>query len=63
MGKKTPAESVRLAECIGEVRALLHQILSDTVPLNTKSKGKTRLSKSKFMCNRVFYFKYCFSFL
>lgn len=47
-GKKTPPESVRLAECIGEVRALLHQILSDTVPLTTKSKGKTRTSKSEF---------------
>ncbi|XP_017880442.1 E3 ubiquitin-protein ligase MYCBP2-like [Ceratina calcarata] len=46
VGKKTPAESVRLAECIGEVRALLHQILSDTVPLNAKSKGKLRSSKS-----------------
>ncbi|CAK9797457.1 E3 ubiquitin-protein ligase MYCBP2 [Anthophora quadrimaculata] len=46
VGKKTPAESVRLAECIGEVRALLHQILSDTVRLNTKCKGKTRTSKS-----------------
>ncbi|XP_076245488.1 MYC binding protein highwire [Calliopsis andreniformis] len=44
--KKTPPESVRLAECIGEVRALLHQILSDTVPLTTKSKGKTRSSKN-----------------
>ncbi|XP_015122961.1 E3 ubiquitin-protein ligase MYCBP2 isoform X2 [Diachasma alloeum] len=41
--KKTPPESVRLAECIGEVRALLRQILSDPVPTNFKSsKGKTR---------------------
>ncbi|KAK9309341.1 hypothetical protein QLX08_000965 [Tetragonisca angustula] len=51
VGKKTPAESVRLAECIGEVRALLHQILSDTVPLNTKSKGKTRPTKSPNVVN------------
>ncbi|KAG9437358.1 E3 ubiquitin-protein ligase MYCBP2 isoform X10 [Apis mellifera carnica] len=50
-GKKTPAESVRLAECIGEVRALLHQILSDTVPLNAKSKGKTRLNKTPSAIN------------
>ncbi|XP_076623337.1 MYC binding protein highwire isoform X2 [Colletes latitarsis] len=51
VGKRTPAESVRLAECIGEVRALLHQILSDTVPLNIKSKGKTRLNKSSSAIN------------
>ncbi|XP_076287336.1 MYC binding protein highwire isoform X6 [Lasioglossum baleicum] len=51
IGKKTPTESVRLAECIGEVRALLHQILSDTVPSNTKSKGKTRTSKSSGAIN------------
>ena len=37
-GKKTPSESVRLAECIGEVRALLRQILSDSVTLNAKTK-------------------------
>lgn len=37
--KKTPSESVRLAECIGEVRALLRQILSDSVSLTTKTKG------------------------
>ena len=37
--KKTPSESVRLAECIGEVRALLRQILSDSVTLNSKTKG------------------------
>lgn len=46
--KKTPAESVRLAECIGEVRALLRQILSDSLPVTTKSKGKTRSNKSKY---------------
>ncbi|KAK1123903.1 hypothetical protein K0M31_006933 [Melipona bicolor] len=51
VGKKTPAESVRLAECIGEVRALLHQILSDSVPSNTKSKGKTRPTKSPTVGN------------
>ncbi|XP_011315230.1 E3 ubiquitin-protein ligase MYCBP2 isoform X2 [Fopius arisanus] len=42
--KKTPPESVRLAESIGEVRALLRQILSDPVPTNSlksSSKGKT----------------------
>ncbi|XP_076385847.1 MYC binding protein highwire isoform X12 [Megachile rotundata] len=51
VGKKTPAESVRLAECIGEVRALLHQILSDTVPSTTKSKGKTRPNKNTATIN------------
>jgi len=44
--KKTPPESVRLAECIGEVRALLRQILSDSLPITLKSKGKTRSNKS-----------------
>ncbi|KAH0954749.1 hypothetical protein HN011_008203, partial [Eciton burchellii] len=44
--KKIPPESVRLAECIGEVRALLRQILSDSVPIILKSKGKTRSNKS-----------------
>lgn len=37
--KKAPSESVRLAECIGEVRALLRQILSDTITINFKTKG------------------------
>lgn len=41
-GKKTPQESLRLAESVGEVRALLRQILSDAVPTNFKSKGKTK---------------------
>lgn len=45
--KKTPPESVRLAECIGEVRGLLRQILSDVIPVAVKSKGKTRSSKSE----------------
>lgn len=44
--KKTPPESVRLADCVGEVRALLRQILSDSLPLTLKNKGKTRLNKS-----------------
>ncbi|RLU27103.1 hypothetical protein DMN91_000902 [Ooceraea biroi] len=44
--KKIPPESVRLAECIGEVRALLRQILSDSLPITLKSKGKTRSNKS-----------------
>ncbi|XP_043286736.1 E3 ubiquitin-protein ligase MYCBP2 isoform X2 [Venturia canescens] len=45
-GKKSPPESVRLAECVGEVRALLRQILSDSVPTGLRSKGKTKTSKS-----------------
>ncbi|XP_046604041.1 E3 ubiquitin-protein ligase MYCBP2 isoform X2 [Neodiprion virginianus] len=44
--KKTPPESVRLAECIGEVRGLLRQILSDVIPITVKNKGKTRSTKS-----------------
>ncbi|XP_035719406.1 E3 ubiquitin-protein ligase MYCBP2-like isoform X2 [Vespa mandarinia] len=50
-GKRTPSESVRLAECIGEVRALLRQILSDSVPLSTKCKGKTRSNKNSESLN------------
>lgn len=53
LGKKMPSESVRLAECIGDVRALFRQILSDAVPANTKSKGKAKLSKSKFKLNLI----------
>lgn len=33
---------MRLAECVGEVRALLRQILSDNVTVSTKSKSKTK---------------------
>lgn len=44
--KKSPPESVRLAECIGEVRALLRQILSDSLPITLKTKGKTRSNKN-----------------
>ncbi|XP_066580931.1 E3 ubiquitin-protein ligase MYCBP2 [Prorops nasuta] len=44
--KRTPSESVRLAECVGEVRALLRQILSDTVLVSTKTKEKGRFNKS-----------------
>ncbi|XP_012285925.1 E3 ubiquitin-protein ligase MYCBP2 [Orussus abietinus] len=43
--KKSLPESVKLAECIGEVRALLRQILSDSLTTNAKTKGKTRVSK------------------
>lgn len=46
VAKKIPAESVRLAECICEVRAVLRQILSDSLPITLKSKGKTRSNKS-----------------
>lgn len=38
--KRTPAESVRLAECTGDVRALLKQILSYSLPSYSKKKGK-----------------------
>ncbi|KAG7189524.1 hypothetical protein KM043_017215 [Ampulex compressa] len=49
--KKTPPESVSLAECIGETRALLRQILSDT--LHVKRKGKARASKSSNTLNNT----------
>ncbi|KAK0177732.1 hypothetical protein PV328_001750 [Microctonus aethiopoides] len=44
-GKKTPQEAVLLAECIGDVRALLRQILSDSIPGTMKFKGKTKSGK------------------
>ena len=48
--KKIPAESVRLAECVGDVRALLRQILSDSVPsINiTRKTSKSRSLKSEY---------------
>jgi hypothetical protein len=48
--KKIPAESVRLAECVGDVRALLRQILSDSVPsVNiTRKTSKSRSLKSEY---------------
>jgi hypothetical protein len=48
--KKIPAESVRLAECVGDVRALLRQILSDSVPsVNiTRKTSKSRSMKSEY---------------
>lgn len=52
--KKIPAESVRLAECVGDVRALLRQILSDSVPsVNiTRKTSKSRSLKSEYF-NRI----------
>lgn len=39
--KKTAQESIRLAECVGDVRALLRTILSDSLPsLRKKNQGK-----------------------
>ncbi|KAH1008686.1 hypothetical protein HUJ05_009221, partial [Dendroctonus ponderosae] len=36
--RKSPLENVHLAKCIGDVRSLLKQILSDNVPLQMQSK-------------------------
>lgn len=45
--KKTPPETVMLAECIGEVRALLRQILSDSVTVKIpKSEKKAWTNQS-----------------
>lgn len=51
--KKTQMENVLLAQCIGDVRALLKQILSDTV---RKRKGKShKLTESQInMINGIF---------
>lgn len=47
-GKKVPLENVHLAESIGDVRALLKQILSDNVPVAVQGKrhGKSKISRS-----------------
>nr|CAD7599383.1 unnamed protein product [Timema genevievae] len=46
--KKSLSESVLLAECVGDVRALLRQILSDVLPAahTTRRSGKIRPQKS-----------------
>jgi len=48
--KKIPTESVWLAECVGDVRALLCQILSDSVPSThvTRKTSKSRSLKSEY---------------
>lgn len=45
--KKVPLENVHLAESIGDVRALLKQILSDNIPVVIQGKrhGKSKVSK------------------
>lgn len=54
ISKKAPLENVHLAECIGDVRALLKQILSDNLP--TVMLGK-KSSKCKALKNGAHYFK------
>lgn len=48
--KKILTESVRLAECVGDVRALLRQILSDSVPSIhvTRKTSKNHSLKSEY---------------
>lgn len=38
--KKTTVENLHLAECVGDVRSLLIEILCDELPLHTLDKGK-----------------------
>lgn len=45
--KKAPAEDVHLAESVGDVRALLKQILSDNVPLTVQGKKSSKVKISK----------------
>lgn len=47
ISKKVPSENVQLAESIGDVRALLKQILSDNIPgvFQGKKPGKLKISK------------------
>lgn len=54
ISKKAPLENVHLAECIGDVRALLKQILSDNLP--TAMQGK-KSSKYKTIKNGGYYFR------
>lgn len=46
--RKMPLENVHLAESIGDVRALLKQILSDSTPMiiHGKKHGKSKISKN-----------------
>lgn len=46
INKKIPLENVHLAECVGDVRMLLKQILSDNVPIGTQSSKKSGKSKN-----------------
>lgn len=45
--KKAPLENVHLAESVGDVRALLKQILSDNVPLTVQGKKSSKAKNTK----------------
>ncbi|KAF5304147.1 hypothetical protein FQA39_LY01932 [Lamprigera yunnana] len=47
VSKKAPLESVHLAESIGDIRALLKQILSDVLPTTIQGKKSNKSCKSK----------------
>lgn len=51
--KKVPLENVHLAESVGDVRALLKQILSDNVPLTVQGKKSGRMKISKLTISYI----------
>lgn len=51
--KKIPLENVHLAESVGDVRALLKQILSDNVPLTVQGKKSGRMKMSKLTASYI----------
>lgn len=53
ISKKIPLENVHLAECIGDVRMLLKQILGDNVAIVTQSKKSGRVNVGLVMMNGI----------
>lgn len=53
INKKSPLENVQLAECVGDVRTLLTQILSDNVPKVMQNKTTQVHSSNVEMLNSV----------
>lgn len=66
INKKASLENVQLAECIGDVRTLLKQILSDNVPTIIQTKKSNKITTASItMMNNVLdechnTFVYCF---
>lgn len=46
ISKKSSLENVQLAECVGDVRTLLKQILSDSTPLTIQNKRSSKTNSS-----------------
>ncbi|KAJ8933506.1 hypothetical protein NQ318_002559, partial [Aromia moschata] len=54
ISRRVPLENVHLAECVGDVRTLLKQILSDNVPIQVQSKKFNKIRNNNLdMMNRI----------